>query len=172
MTELYHVGKIVNTHGIKGEVKVVPITDFPEERFKVGNKLTVEGATNVEVTITSVRVHKGLTMLTFEGYTDINQVLPFKGHDLSVADADLQELEEGEYYYKDLIGLTVIDQDDQTLGTVSEILAPGANDVWVIPRPGKKDILLPFLKSVVLDIDLTNKVAHVDVPGGLIDDED
>ena len=66
----------------------------------------------------------------------------------------------------------MIDQHDQKLGVVSEILSPGANDVWVIPRPGKSDVLLPFIKSVVLSIDVASKIAHVDVPEGLIDDED
>lgn len=119
-----------------------------------------------------MREHKGLTLLTFKDYTDINQVLPFKGKKLQVTETALQPLDEGSYYYKDIIGLTVIDEQGQTLGKVNEILSPGPNDVWVIPRSGKSDILLPFLKSVVQSIDLDQKVAHVIVPEGLIDDAD
>ncbi|WP_125704378.1 ribosome maturation factor RimM [Lacticaseibacillus daqingensis] len=172
MSNLYHVGKIVNTHGIKGELKVVPITDFPAERFAKGSPLVVEGTPNTPVTIASARPQKGLYLLTFKGYADINAVLPFKGQMLSVREEDQQALAEDEYYYHDIIGLTIIDQDDQVLGQVSEILTPGPNDVWVIPRVGKADILLPFLNSVVQSIDLATKTARVDVPEGLIDDAD
>ncbi|WP_225047493.1 ribosome maturation factor RimM [Lacticaseibacillus kribbianus] len=172
MANLYHVGKIVNTHGIRGELKVVPITDFPAKRFAKGSKLVVEGKTNVEVQVTASREQKGMYLLTLAGYDDINQVLPFKGQMLSVADTEQGELDDGEYYYHDIIGLTVIDQTGATLGQVSEILSPGPNDVWVIPRPGKADVLLPFLNSVVLRIDLAAHTAWVDVPEGLIDDAD
>lgn len=144
MPEYYRVGKLVNTHGVRGEMRVIVTTDFPDERFVVGQQLYIDDAAKTPVVINSVRQHKGFTLVTFENYTDINQVLPFKTHDLLVADEDLQPLDDGEYYYRDLIGLTVIDQDNQVLGKVSEILSPGANDVWVIPRKGKSDILLPF----------------------------
>ncbi|WP_179395560.1 ribosome maturation factor RimM [Lacticaseibacillus absianus] len=172
MSNLYHVGKIVNTHGIKGELKIVPITDFPEQRFAKGSKLVIEAAPNVDVEVAHVRQQKGLYLLSLKGYDDINLVLPFKGHLLSVRETDLQALDDGEYYYHDIIGLTVIDQTGATLGQVTEILAPGPNDVWVIPRPGQPDILLPFLNSVVQRIDLATKTAYVDVPAGLIDDAD
>ena len=172
MPDYYDIGTIVNTHGIRGEVRVLVTTDFPEQRFKVGNKVYVATTPKTVLTINSVRQHKGLTMLTFKDYTDINQVLPFKGKKLQVTEAALKPLEEGSYYYKDIIGLTVIDEHGQTLGKVSEILSPGPNDVWVIPRPGKSELLLPFLKSVVQTIDLEQKEAHVIVPEGLIDDAD
>ncbi|MFD1440163.1 ribosome maturation factor RimM [Lacticaseibacillus hegangensis] len=172
MAELYTVGKIVNTHGIKGELKVMPVTDFPEQRFAPGSQLVIEGKTPLTVTVAGARKQKAMYLLKLKEFDDINDVERFKGLALGVADADVQDLSEGEYYYHDIIGLTVIDQTGASLGQVSEILSPGANDVWVIPRPGKPDVLLPFLKSVVLRIDLDAKVAHVDVPEGLIDDAD
>lgn len=172
MPELYHVGNIVNTHGIRGEVRVIATTDFPEERFAPGSHLVIDTMPQTPVVVAASRKHKGFTLLRFVDYDDINQVEVFKGHTLNVTEAEQHPLDDGSYYYRDLIGLHVIDQHDQELGVVSEILSPGANDVWVIPRPGKTDVLLPFLKSVVLNIDVANKVAHVEVPGGLIDDED
>ncbi|WP_390404658.1 ribosome maturation factor RimM [Lacticaseibacillus jixiensis] len=172
MPKLYHVGNIVNTHGIRGEVRVIATTDFPEERFKKGTKLVIDTTPNTEVVVASSRKHKDFTLLTFDGYDNINQVEVFKGHTLNVTEEEQQPLDEGEYYYRDIIGLSVIDQSGQTLGEVTEILSPGANDVWVIKRPGKSEVLLPFLKSVVLSIDLATRTAHVDVPEGLIDDED
>lgn len=170
MPELYHVGNIVNTHGIRGEVRVIVTTDFPEERFATGAKLIIDTTPNTPVVVAASRKHKGFTLLRFEGMDNINDVERFKGHTLNVTEAEQQPLEDGSYYYRDLIGLHVIDQDGAELGVVSEILSPGANDVWVIPRANKPDVLLPFLKSVVLDIDVAAKIAHVDVPEGLIDD--
>ncbi|MFD1484375.1 ribosome maturation factor RimM [Lacticaseibacillus baoqingensis] len=172
MPELYHVGNIVNTHGIRGEVRVIATTDFPEKRFAPGSQLVIDTTPVTPVVVAASRKHKDFILVRFEGYDDINQVETFKGHTLNVTQAQQQPLEDGSYYYRDLIGLHVIDQHDHELGVVTEILSPGANDVWVIPRPGKSDVLLPFLKSVVLQIDVANKIAHVDVPGGLIDDED
>ncbi|KRL53175.1 ribosome maturation factor RimM [Lacticaseibacillus manihotivorans] len=172
MPELYHVGNIVNTHGIRGEVRVIATTDFPEERFAKDAKLVIDTTPQTNVTVESSRKHKGFTLVKFVGMDNINDVEHFKGHSLNVTKAEQQALDDGEYYYRDIIGLTVIDQHDQKLGVVSEILSPGANDVWVIPRPGKSDVLLPFIKSVVLSIDVASKIAHVDVPEGLIDDED
>ncbi|WDF83700.1 ribosome maturation factor RimM [Lacticaseibacillus pabuli] len=173
MPEFYHVGKIVNTHGIKGEVKVVATTDFPETRFKKGAKLVILGKTTTPVTITSSRVHKGTVLMTFDGYQDINEVLPFKGQLLGVREADLDQtdLEDNEYFYKDIIGLNVQDADGNEIGTVSEILSPGANDVWVVKRRGKQDLLLPYIESVVLRVDVSNKLTVVDIPEGLDPDE-
>lgn len=173
MPEFYHVGKIVNTHGIKGEVKVVATTDFPETRFQKGAKLVIMGKTNVPVTVTASRVHKGTMLLTFEGYNDINEVLPFKGQLLGVAEADMDqaELQDDEYFYKDIIGMTVQTEDGTEVGTVSEILSPGANDVWVVKRRGKQDLLLPYIASVVLRVDVPNKLTVVDIPEGLDPDE-
>ena len=172
MADLYTVGKIVNTHGIKGELKIMPVTDFPEQRFAPGSELVIEGQTPLTVTVQGARKQKNMYLLKLKGFDDINEVEQFKGRELGVKEADLQPLSAGEYYYHDIIGLTVIDQNGEALGQVSEIMSPGANDVWVIPRPGKPDVLLPFLKSVVLSVDLDTKVAHVDVPEGLIDDAD
>ncbi|KRM88225.1 ribosome maturation factor RimM [Lacticaseibacillus thailandensis] len=171
MSAYLHVGKIVNTHGIRGEVKVMPNTDFAAQRFAAGAELVVLTTPPVTVTIASVRIHKGLPLLTFRGYDDINQVLPFKGAMLGATGTPDVELEDDEFMYKDVIGLTVVDTDGHTIGTVREILSPGANDVWVVDRPGHQDLLLPYLHSVMLNVDLTHQQVIVDVPEGL-DPED
>lgn len=170
----YNVGKIVNTHGIRGELKVVSTTDFPEERFKKGSQLAVFKNNNDQtpfqtVTLTAARNHKGFTLLTFDGYDDINTVLPFKGMVLKVADNQLTEndLDEGEYYYHQIIGLTVVDLEGQVIGTVKEIMAPGANDVWVVERFDKSELLLPVIKQVVRQVDLVNRRVEVDLMEGL-----
>lgn len=174
MTNYYKVGKIVNTHGIRGEVRVISTTDFTEERYQVGEKLFLfrEGQEMLPLTIASYRRHKNFDLISFEGYPNINQVEAFRDGILKISEKQLTELNEHEYYYHEIIGLTVIDENDREIGKITEILSPGANDVWVVKRKGQKDALIPYIESVVTDIDLTEGTVHVDLPEGLLDDAD
>lgn len=174
MTEYLNVGKIVNTHGIRGEVRVISQTDFPELRYQKGAKLTLfrEGNAPLELTIANHRKHKNFDLLTFEGYPNINDVEFFREGILKVSEEDLTDLEENEYYYYEIIGLEVIDEHGEVLGKVKEILSPGANDVWVVQRKGQKDALIPYIASVVKEIDLDTNQVHVEIPEGLLDDAD
>lgn len=174
MTEFLNVGKIVNTHGIWGEVRVISQTDFPEERYRKGQRLTLfrENKAPLELTVAGHRKHKNFDLLTFEGYPTINDVEPLRDGILKVSKDELSELTENEYYYHEIIGLTVIDEQARELGKIKEILSPGANDVWVVQRKGKKDALIPYIESVVKQIDLDKGEVHIEIPEGLLDDED
>ncbi|KAF1300814.1 MULTISPECIES: ribosome maturation factor RimM [Enterococcus] len=173
MTEYLNVGKIVNTQGIRGEVRVISQTDFPEERYQKGAKLTLfrENQQPLILTIASHRKHKNFDLLSFEGYPTINEVEKFRDGILKVAMDQLSDLEEDAYYYYEIIGLNVVDEDGKSLGKIKEILSPGANDVWVVQRKGKKDALIPYIESVVKTIDLEKGIVTVDLPEGLLDDE-
>lgn len=173
MTEFLNVGKIVNTHGIRGEVRVISQTDFPEERYRKGQRLTLfrENKAPLELTVAGHRKHKNFDLLTFEGYPTINDVEPLRDGILKVSKDELSELTENEYYYHEIIGLTVIDEQARELGKIKEILSPGANDVWVVQRKGKKDALIPYIESVVKQIDLDKGEVHIEIPEGLLDDE-
>lgn len=167
-TNYYHVGKIVNTHGIRGEVKVVPITDFVDERFKQGASLMIEkGDQLIPVTIDQARPHKGMQLLKFNEYDNINDVEHFRDCFLSVAEDQQQPLEDGAYYYHQIIGLQVETTDGRPLGKIKEIMAPGANDVWVVQRPHQKDLLLPVIKDVIKKVDLDNQKVIVELMEGL-----
>lgn len=174
MTEFLNVGKIVNTHGIRGEVRVISQTDFPEERYRKGQRLTLfrENKAPLELTVASHRKHKNFDLLTFEGYPTINDVEPLRDGILKVTKDELGQLAENEYYYHEIIGLTVIDEQARELGKIKEILSPGANDVWIVQRKGKKDALIPYIESVVKKIDLDKGEVHIEIPEGLLDDED
>lgn len=174
MTEFLNVGKIVNTHGIRGEVRVISQTDFPEERYRKGQRLTLfrENKAPLELTVAGHRKHKNFDLLTFEGYPTINDVEPLRDGILKVSKDELSELTENEYYYHEIIGLTVIDEQARELGKIKEILSPGANDVWVVQRKGKKDALIPYIESVIKQIDLDKGEVHIEIPEGLLDDED
>lgn len=173
MVEYLEVGKIVNTQGIKGEVRVMSLTDAPEERYQKGAKLTVflKDQEPIELTVASHRKHKNFDLLSFEGYPSINDVEVFRDSILMVPKTELSKVNEDEYYYYEIIGLSVYEENGEKLGEVKEILSPGANDVWVIQRKGKADALIPFISSVVKKIDLENQKAYVEIPEGLLDDE-
>lgn len=170
MTQFFNVGKIVNTHGIKGEVKVVRITDF-EQRFKQGNQLYLflkDQKEPIAVKIQSHRKHKQFDMLLFEGLTSINDVEHFKEGILKVSEADLHPLEEGSYYYHEIIGCEVRTTTGESLGSISEILAPGANDVWVVKRENDKDLLIPYIEPIVKQVNVKDKYVVIEPMEGLL----
>ncbi|MER0123424.1 ribosome maturation factor RimM [Streptococcus sp. ZJ93] len=169
----FKVGKIVNTQGLQGEMRVLSVTDFAEERFKKGNQLALfdpkdQFVMNVE--IASHRKVKIFDIIKFKGMYHINDIEKYRDFTLKVAEEDLTDLEDGEFYYHEIIGLEVY-EGEQLLGTIKEILQPGANDVWVVKRKGKRDLLLPYIPPVVLEVDVANGRVQVELPEGL-DDED
>jgi 16S rRNA processing protein RimM len=171
LTKWFNVGKIVNTHGIRGEVKVISSTDFPDERYAKGNTLYIFSPTSsepVEVKITSHRVHKNFDMLAFEGYSNVNDVEKFKGSVLKISEDQLTDLEEGEFYYHEIIGCIVFSEEGEEIGKIKEIISTGANDVWVIARKGEKDGLIPYIEDVVKDIDIENKKITIHIMEGLL----
>ncbi len=168
---LFTVGKIVNTHGIRGEIKVVSQTDFPDVRFAKGSQLLVippNHTTPVSVKIEQAREHKGTFILKLQGLHSINDVERFKGGLLKVTDEQLVELPEDEYYFHEIIGCTVETDEGETLGTITEILKPGANDVWVVERPKGKPALIPVIDDVLLDVDVEQKRVKIHLLEGLI----
>ena len=167
----YQIGKIVNTHGIKGEVRVQAITDFPEKRFAPGATVYAfqKGKDPVALTVKSHRKHKQFDLLSFEGMEDINLVEPLKQADLKIAEDQQDGLADGEYYYHQIVGLNVVDLDGNSIGKIKEIMESGANDVWVIQRAGKKDLLIPAIKDVVKDVQIENHQVIIDMLDGLDD---
>lgn len=175
--QYYLVGKIVNTQALRGEVRVMATTDFPEERFKIGATLAIfNGNKLVEtVEVDGHRLHKNFNLLHFKGKDNINDVEKFKGFDLKVAgtEREADELDENEFYYDDIIGLEVYTTDEIYLGKVREITSLPSNDVWAIQRPNKgKDILIPYIEDIVLEIDLDDNRVVIYPMDGLIDDVD
>ena len=168
----FNVGKIVNTQGLQGEMRVLSVTDFAEERFKKGNILALFDKKDqfvMDVEIASHRKVKNFDIIKFKGMYHINDIERFRDSTLKVREEDLTDLEDGEFYYHEIIGLEVY-ENDILLGTIKEILQPGANDVWVVKRKGKRDLLLPYIPPVVLGIDIEQGRVDVEIPEGL-DDE-
>jgi 16S rRNA processing protein RimM len=168
--KLVTVGRIVNSHGIRGELKVVPETDFPE-RFDKGNVLIIVDSQNKQtpVTVQTSRLHKNMFILQFDQFSNINDVEKFKGSLLKIEAKEQQPLEEGEYYYHEIIGCKVVTEEGQELGLVSEVLTPGANDVWVVSLPKGKQLLLPVIDDVILHVDIALKTIRIHLMEGLLE---
>jgi 16S rRNA processing protein RimM len=170
--KLILVGHLVNTQGIRGEVRVISRTDFEEIRFNKGSKLLLVHPNfpkPIPLTVRSSRPHKQFILLTFEGHPSINDVEKYKGGDLMVPEDDLVKLPENTYYIYQLVGCQVVTDEGQELGVVKEVLQPGANDVYVVKRPKGKDILIPVIPECVLDVDVENKKILVHILPGLLD---
>ncbi|MBB5172101.1 ribosome maturation factor RimM [Texcoconibacillus texcoconensis] len=167
MNNTLDVGKIVNTHGVRGEVRVIANTDFPEKRFAPGTQLlTSDGKT--ELTVASHRRHKQFDLLTFEGYEDLDSVESLKNETLFVRKEELHDLDEGEFYYFEVIGSQVVTVDGDVVGEVTSIMSPGANDVWVVKKQGSQDeLLIPYIDDVVKGVDIDAKKVVIEMIEGL-----
>lgn len=165
------VGKIINTHGLKGEVKVLSSTDFENERFKKDTSLLITRGNQVirEVIVESYRNHKNMILVKFEDINSIEEAEKLKNLQIKVELSDDNLLEENEFYFYEIIGCEVFDESSNLLGVISEILTPGANDVWVIKSNLGKEILIPYIEDVVKKIDVENKRIDIEVMEGLID---
>ncbi|MCE5287219.1 MAG: ribosome maturation factor RimM [Pelosinus sp.] len=152
--DLVAIGKIVAPHGVRGDVRIMPLTDFPERFRKLKETFLADG-TNLAVE--GVKYHKQFVLLKFRGLDSMNAVEHLRNQILHVQEQDLVGLPEGQYYHFQIIGLSVYNEADELLGTITDILATGSNDVYVAETAGQKSIMIPALKEVVKTIDLANK---------------
>ncbi len=154
------VGRVQAPFGLKGELKVLSLTDNPD-RFLPKAKLW---AGQQMMTVASVREAQGYVYLMLKGFHDRSAVDKFRHALLQVPETELPELEEGEYYRFQLIGLTVVDKDGTVLGTLEEVIETGATDVYRVRDTDGKDMLLSATADVVLSVDLAAKRMVVDPP--------
>jgi len=167
--EFLEVGKIINTHGLRGDVKIVTWTDYPED-FEEIERVYIRRKTGDEMlNITNVKYQKNNIIVKFKEIADINEAEKYKNLVVYADREDLPELEEGAHYIADLIGLMVVDEDGEIIGELVDVFNTGANDIYDVKRAGKKNLLLPVIDEVVKDIDLENKKITVHVMEGLDD---
>ena len=137
------VGIIVKPQGLKGEVRVKSRTDFPETRFAPDSQLTLfhdSFSSPRRVTVERYRPHKGIFVVKFRELNAFEEVEPLCGATLKIAREDIHALDEHEYYFYEIIGCEVFTTEGERLGTIDDILQPGANDVWVVKRAGMKQL--------------------------------
>jgi len=164
------IGQIVGPHGIRGEVKVAPLTDFPE-RFQNGAKVFLGAQTGttdaVPAEITASRPHHDRWLILFAHIKDRNAAESLRDLYVLIPEEDAMPLGEHENYAHDLIGLAVYTVDGRPLGQITEILFTGANDVYVV-RNASAEVLIPATREVVLSVDIAEGVMKVALPAGLI----
>ena len=169
MEDMLRVGVISSTHGVRGEVKVFPTTDDPARFEELETVLLDTGKEKLELEIAGVKFFKNMVILKFKGYDSINDVERYRGRDLWITREQAVPLGEDENFVADLIGLAVVTDGGETLGTMKDVMFTGANDVYVVERENGKELLLPAIKDCVLDVDLENGVMTVHVLDGLLD---
>ena len=170
MIEYLEIGKIINTHGIKGELKVLSLTDDAKRYDNLKCLFVEEKGVLKNYDIEYVRYHKGFILLKLRGVESMEQAESMRSHVLKVHRKDAVKLPEGSYFICDIIGIQVIDTNGKELGLLEDVLKTGSNDVYIVRKDGK-EILIPALKTIVKSIDLQSEKMIVDLPEGIMDDE-
>jgi 16S rRNA processing protein RimM len=147
------IGEIAKAHGIKGALKIIPLTD-DIKRFKDLTAVYIQGEQNKRV-VKSCVIGGGSILLFLEGINTRNDAEIFKGKQISVEYGDAVDLKKGQYFIKDIIGCAMLDQSGQALGKVTDVLSHGAADIFVVS--GEKNFMVPFLKDLVSEIDVVQK---------------
>lgn len=163
------IGKIINTHGVRGHVKVMPFTDYPERFRKMKSVFLQKRNGNVtEYAIEEVKYVKNTVLLKLKGIEDMDAAQLLKDSLLVVERKDAVKLPKDTYYIFDLIDCKVYEQEAY-LGVVTDVLETGSNDVYVVKDENGKELLIPALGWVVLSVDIANKKIQVQLPKGLRD---
>lgn len=168
MEEYLQVGVISNTHGIRGEVKVFPTTDDPARFKKLKNVFLDTGKEYLELEIEQVKFFKQFVILKFKGYDSINDVERYKQKSLMVDREHAVKLKKNEYFIADLVGLSVYTEDDRPLGTLTDVLQTGANDVYVVEMEERKEVLIPAIRECILEVDMETRRMKVHLLEGLL----
>ena len=160
--EFICIGKIHRSHGIKGDVVLDPMTDFPE-RIRRG-KTVYLGDGHMQLTVARVRQKPPFLLVGFKEIEDETQASEFRNTFVYVKTSDLPKLPEGEYYFHQLIGLDAVNMNGERIGTLSEILETGANDVYVIRKDDGSEELVPDVPQYIRQIDIENHMIKIDFP--------
>ena len=169
MEQFLRVGVISSTHGIRGEVKVYPTTDDPERFLDLDEVILDTGREHKILEIEGVKFFKNQVILKFKGYDNINDIEKYLKKDLLVDREHAVELGENENFIADLIDMEVVTDEGKVLGTLTDVIETGANDVYAVKTPEGKEILLPAIRDCILDVNVDEKRMTVHVMDGLLD---
>jgi 16S rRNA processing protein RimM len=164
------VGTIPRTHGLKGEFKFHPFVTEPDILNNMHHlKLKGDSAQETEFEVESLRGIPGKLIVKFKGINSIDDAEAYTGQTVLAPETDFQELPKGEYYWFQILGLDVYDEDSRHYGQVTDIIETGSNDVYVV-RDGTKEVLIPMIDWIVKSIDIEEKKLIFDNVEGLIED--
>ena len=163
------IGVIANTHGIKGEAKIFPTGDDPKRFSKIKKVYIIKDGRELCTSMISARYFKNLVICKFEGIDTPEDMKNYKNADIFVDRKDATPLKENEHYIADLIGLNVVTSENELLGILENMFPTGANYVMEVKRTDKKNLLIPYIKQCILDVDLQSGVIKVELIDGLLD---
>lgn len=169
MEQFLRVGVISSTHGIRGEVKVYPTTDDPERFLDLDEVILDTGREHKILEIEGVKFFKNQVILKFKGYDNINDIEKYLKKDLLMDREHAVELGENENFIADLIDMEVVTDEGKVLGTLTDVIETGANDVYAVKTPEGKEILLPAIRDCIRDVNVDEKRMTVHVMEGLLD---
>lgn len=155
------IGKIVAPHGVRGDIRILPLTEKPD-LFLDLDYLLLEGGK--KLTVKNARFQKRMILVTTKEITSMNEAELLRDKNIYIKAEDLPELEDDEFYVADLVGIPVYDLEGKQIGTFKDSLSTGSNDVYIIAVPGAKDILVPALKEYFKEINLAEKRIVVKLP--------
>ena len=169
MKDYLVIGKIGGAHGVRGEVKIIPLTDDVRRFSSLKECLILDEKERVKETkeVEKARVDDTRTLVKFKGIDDRDEVGKLTGFYIAVSREDAVKLPEGRYFIADLIGLKVIDDERGELGTIKDIINSGASDIIIVKRKGKNELLIPYLNAIVYEVDITGGTMKVKLPEGL-----
>ena len=162
------VGVIPQTHGIKGEVKVFPTTDDVSRFKKLKEVIMDTGRERITMEIEGVKFFKQYAIVKFKGYDSINDIEKYKRAKLYVTRDHAVKLQKDEYFIADLVGLNVVTDEGKSFGKMKDVLATGANDVYVVEREDGTEVLLPAIRECVKAVDMEQGQITVHIMEGLI----
>lgn len=173
MLQYFEIGKIVNIHGVKGEVKVVPLTDDPKrfDNLKCAYISSAITENMQKYNFEGVKFHKTFVLLKIKDINDANEALKLKEKFIIIDREDAVKLPKGSFFVCDIINCEVYDEKGNKLGILIDILQTGSNDVYIVRDENKKELLIPALKSVVKEVSIEDRKIIVELPQGLDDDE-
>lgn len=166
--DYFEVGQIVNTFGIKGFVKVNPLTDDAERFEELESVFVVKNKELIEMKIEEIKYHKNMVLIKFKGIEDINMAEKYKGCYIKIKRENAKKLPEDTYFIADLIGLPVYDESGKLLGKVDDIYNNKNHDIYVVKDELGKQILLPSTKEVIKQVDIDNERIVVHLIDGLV----
>ncbi len=164
------VGYLRRAHGVHGEMVMEVQTDFPE-RLKPKTKVFV-GKDYQPITIATARNHSEGLLIKLNGVDTPEDAARYRNQLVYVTAADRPPLPKGQFYVHELIGFDVVDEEESSIGKLTEIMQTGANDVYVVTRPDASEVLLPVISSVILDIEAERRQIRVRLIPGLLDESD
>ena len=168
MEQMFQVGVISSTHGVRGEVKVYPTTDDVKRFKKLKEVILDTGREQKLLEIETVKFFKQFVILKFKGIDSINDIEKYKGKSLLIDREHAVKLKKDEYFIADMIGMRVVTEDGQAFGTLKEVIETGANDVYIIDTKEHGEVLVPAIKQCILDVDIENSTMCIHLLEGLV----